>query len=86
MATVSYFEEKQLDVTLNYVDIVSRIEVLEAEKVALTSLLEKATTTADILAIRSQLEKVIEELICENGLLNLVFKPFEIKTLMIRSK
>ncbi|MBR3864252.1 MAG: alpha-mannosidase [Clostridia bacterium] len=34
----------------------------------------------------NMLESVIEELICENGLLNLTFKPFEIKTLMIRSK
>lgn len=62
IGTVSSYEESERDVTLKYVDIVSRIEVLEAEKAALTSLLENASSTADILAIRSQLEKVLEEL------------------------
>ncbi|MBQ7333771.1 MAG: DUF4349 domain-containing protein, partial [Clostridia bacterium] len=62
LATVTSYNESQQDVTLTYVDIVSRIEVLEAEKTALTTLLEKATTTADILAIRAQLEDVIAEL------------------------
>ena len=32
------------------------------------------------------LENIIEELVCDNGLLDLAFKPFEIKTLMIRRK
>lgn len=62
LATVTSYNESQQDVTLDYVDIISRIEVLEAEKTALTALLENAATTADILAIRAQLEDVIAEL------------------------
>lgn len=50
--------EKTQDVTLTYVDLESRIKTLEAEKTALTNLLEKADSTNEILSIRSQLNDV----------------------------
>lgn len=46
------------DVTLNYVDLTSRIKSLEAERDALQSMLEKATNTDTLLKIRSQLTDV----------------------------
>ncbi len=51
--------ENTQDVTLTYVDLESRIKTLEAEKIALTGLLEKADSTSEILSIRSQLNDVI---------------------------
>ncbi len=54
--------ETAQDVTLTYVDLESRIKALEAERDALTTMLEKADTTADILTIRSQLTEVIYKL------------------------
>lgn len=51
--------EQVRDVTLDYVDLDSRIKALEAERDALMSLLENADTTGDILAIQSQLTDVI---------------------------
>lgn len=50
------------DVTLSYYDIASRLETLRAERTALSAMLEKATTTSDILAIQKQLYNVIEEI------------------------
>ncbi|MGM9637473.1 MAG: DUF4349 domain-containing protein [Eubacteriales bacterium] len=46
------------DVTLNYVDITSRIRSLEAERDALQAMLETATNTDTLLKIRSQLTDV----------------------------
>lgn len=46
------------DVTLNYVDLTSRIKSLESERDALQAMLEKATDTDTLLKIRSQLTDV----------------------------
>lgn len=54
--------EQVQDVTLDYVDLESRIKSLEAERDALMTLLENADTTGDILAIQSQLTDVIYRL------------------------
>lgn len=54
--------EQVQDVTLDYVDLESRIKSLEAERDALMTLLENAETTGDILAIQSQLTDVIYRL------------------------
>lgn len=59
---VTYYEESANDVTLSYVDITSKITVLEAEEAALLSILAKAETTSDILAIRSSLSSVQSDL------------------------
>lgn len=50
------------DVTLSYYDLESRLETLRAERTALFAMLEKATTTSEILAIQKQLYDVIEEI------------------------
>lgn len=51
--------EQAKDVTLNYVDLESRIKTLEAERDALLAMLEKADTTSEMLSIRNQLNEVI---------------------------
>ena len=59
---VTYYEESANDVTLSYVDITSKIAVLEAEEAALLSILSRAETTADILSVRSSLASVQSDL------------------------
>ena len=50
------------DVTLQYVDIESRVNALESEKKALEDLLKNAQSTADIIDIRDMLTDVIYEI------------------------
>lgn len=50
------------DVTLKYVDMESRVKVLEAEKEALENILKGATTVSDIVTIREQLTDVIADI------------------------
>ena len=50
------------DVTLQYVDIESRVNALESEKKALEDLLKNAQSTADIIEIRDMLTDVIYEI------------------------
>jgi len=50
------------DVTLTYVDMESRVAVLEAEKESLEGLLKDATTMTDIIAIREKLTEVISDI------------------------
>ena len=50
------------DVTLKYVDIESRLSVLEAEKVSLEKLLKSAKTMTDIIAVREKLTDVISSI------------------------
>ncbi len=50
------------DVTLTYVDMESRVGVLEAEKESLEGLLKKAKTMTDIIAIREKLTDVISSI------------------------
>ena len=54
---VTSFYEQVDDITLAYVAIESRIEVLVSEEIALLSMLGKAENITDMLAIRNQLEK-----------------------------
>lgn len=50
------------DITLKYVDTESRISALEAEKESLEAMLKKATSTSELLSIRTQLTDVIYRL------------------------
>ena len=50
------------DVTLEYVDVESRIEALKSEKEALENLLESAKSTTEIIEIRDMLTEVIYEI------------------------
>lgn len=50
------------DITLEYVDTESRISALEAEKESLETMLKKATSTSELLSIRTQLTDVIYRL------------------------
>ncbi len=50
------------DVTSNYVDIESRLAVLETEKESLQNIMKNADTTVDMLETQSRLYDVIEEI------------------------
>lgn len=50
------------DVTLSYVDMESRVEVLEAEKESLEKLLKSATSMEDIIKVREKLTDVITQI------------------------
>ena len=67
LGAVTYYEERVTDVTLNYVDVSSRISVLEAEEQALLSILANASDTSQILAIRDSLTDVQSELASLRG-------------------
>lgn len=56
-AVLSHTEEAD-DITLSYIDVESRISVLEAEEKALLGILETAQKTEDVLAIRESLTDV----------------------------
>ena len=60
--TVTYFTENVEDVTLEYIDVDSRIKVLESEETALNEILSKAATLNDILLVRKSLQDVQAEL------------------------
>ena len=62
LAVVTSFSEDVSDVTLSYIDVESRISVLEAEETALTSMLEKADNVTQMLAIRQSLLEVQSDL------------------------
>lgn len=62
LGTVLSYKETANDVTLAYVDIESRIAVLEAEETALLAILKGATKTSDILDIRDSLTDTQSEL------------------------
>lgn len=55
LGSVLSYDERAEDITLAYVDIESRISVLEAEEKALLSILETARNTSDIIEIRKSL-------------------------------
>lgn len=62
LGTVLNYTEKADDVTLAYIDIESRIKVLETEETALLAILEDAASTADLLEIRKSLSDTQAEL------------------------
>ena len=62
MAVVTSYNEGIKDVTMTYVDIDSRITVLEAEENALLEILSKADTVNSMLSVRSQLNDVQSDL------------------------
>lgn len=55
---VTHMSEQTTDVTLQYVDIESRLKALKIEQETLMNLLENATKMEDIIAIQSQLTDV----------------------------
>lgn len=62
LAVVTYYNESIKDVTTAYVDVESRIAVLEAEEAALLEILKTSTTTADALSVRTRLLDVQADL------------------------
>ncbi|MBE6532845.1 MAG: DUF4349 domain-containing protein [Ruminococcaceae bacterium] len=62
MAVVTSYNEYIDDVTNRYIDITSRIAVLEAEESALLEILKSATTTSEMLDIRTRLVSVQSDL------------------------
>ena len=62
MAVVTSYNEYISDVTNQYIDVTSRIAVLEAEETALLDILSKATTVSDMLEIRTRLLSVQSDL------------------------
>ena len=61
-ATVTNRTVNTEDVTLQYVDIQSRVKALKTEKASLEELLSKATSTTEIIEIREMLTDVIYEI------------------------
>ena len=61
-ATVLSYSETMDDVTSAYVDIESRIAVLEAEEKALLAILEKTETVSDAITVRKSLTDVQSDL------------------------
>ena len=61
-ATVTNRTVNTEDVTLQYVDVESRIKALKTEKASLEDLLSKATSTTEIIEIREMLTDVIYEI------------------------
>ncbi len=62
LGTVLSYQETANDVTLAYVDIESRIAVLEAEEAALLAILAGATNTTEIVEIRKSLTNTQSDL------------------------
>ena len=62
ISVVTYYNESIQDVTTAYVDVESRITVLEAEETALLEILKTSTTTSDALAVRTRLLDVQADL------------------------
>lgn len=56
--TITNKTENQQNVTLEYVDLKSRIEAYKTEKATLTNLLEKAASLENVLAIQERLSEV----------------------------
>lgn len=56
--TITSKTENQQNVTLEYVDLESRIEAYKTEKATLTNLLEKAASLENVLAIQERLSEV----------------------------
>ncbi len=75
--------ESATDVTLQYVDLESRIQTLRAEQTALTTMLEKATSTSDILAIRNQLNDVTYQLETATRQLRTLSEQVEFSTVTV---
>lgn len=62
LATVTSYQEDANDVTLSYVDVESRIAVLEAEEKALLEILANAGSTSELLEIRRSLSSTQSDL------------------------
>lgn len=62
LAVVTSYNEYIDDVTNQYIDVTSRIAVLEAEETALLEILKSAATTSDALAVRTRLLDVQSDL------------------------
>ncbi len=75
--------ESASDVTLSYVDMESRIEVLESEKKALESILADAKDISSILEIRSRLTEVISSLESYNSQLRAMENQVSYSTVTI---
>ena len=62
LLNVTYSQSSSQNVTSEYYDMKSRLEVLTAERDALNAMLEKADTVENMLLIRDRLYNVIEEI------------------------
>ena len=62
LLNVTYSHSSSENITAEYYDIQSRLEVLRTEREALNAMLEKATTVENMLSIRDRLYNVIEEI------------------------
>lgn len=62
LLNVTYSHSSSQNVTTEYYDIQSRLEVLKTERDALNAMLEKADTVENMLHIRDRLYNVIEEI------------------------
>lgn len=62
LLNVTYSKSSSQNITTEYYDMQSRLEVLRTERDALNTMLEKADTVENMLSIRDRLYNVIEEI------------------------
>ncbi len=84
LAVVTSYNEYIDDVTGQYIDVTSRIAVLEAEETALIEILKTATTTSDMLDIRTRLLDVQSDLASLRAQRDLIDDKVEYSTVTLR--
>jgi hypothetical protein len=82
--TIISKNEQQQNVTLEYVDVQSRIEAYKTEKVTLTNLLSKAESLADILSIQERLSEVNYQIDNYTSQLNVLENRVSYSTVTLR--
>lgn len=82
--TITSKTEEQQNVTLEYVDLESRIEAYKTEKQTLTSLLEKAESLDNVLAIQERLSEVNYQIESYTSQLNVLENRVSYSTVTLR--
>ncbi len=82
-AKVTYFGEDTQDVTMEYVDVESRIKALRTEQGSLLQLLEKAESLEDIIKLQERLSEVNYEIESYESRLRVLENQVEYSTLYL---
>lgn len=86
LGTITNLKISSTDITQEYVDLNSRLKVLEAQKELLTSWLKQAKTIDDLLRIRSEIENVESQIEQIKGRLNYIALNTDFSTIDIYIK
>lgn len=82
-AKVTYFGEDTQDVTMEYVDVESRVKALRTEQESLLQLLEKAESLEDIIKLQERLSEVDYEIESYESRLRVLENQVEYSTLYL---